>query len=279
MADLLEVDKGTAVAASDAAKGAQQSESLTDDKGQKVSESPADKEEVTLGADGKPVPYDKDPKWKAARKAERFLQQMMKDHEVDDPDDLVYLLKSGKAVHGKLNLDELDDILEEVTTFREYKKVWAQQAEAKRREDEEPNEMADRLTRENEDLKRKLHLRDMDEVRQKDIKTFETTVAASIKELFPEVDHDEREYMKLVLGLGNSAIDANIDDKVALNKSIRGVLKKVEAHDQKIIKDYLEGKSKIPKVPRGEGDVITSEKKIGSLKEARVRLTEMLTPR
>ena len=55
-----------------------------------------------------------DPKYKAASEAASKLENLLKANDVEDVDDLVALLESGKKVHGKVaDLSKIDEILAE----------------------------------------------------------------------------------------------------------------------------------------------------------------------
>ena len=93
----------------------------------------------TLTPEGeKSLPFDKDPKWKAARTAEKALQDIMAANEIENLEDLVQLVIAGKELKGKqLNPDQLDSLLKKAQTLEKYEAYWQQQEEIKRRTEEE----------------------------------------------------------------------------------------------------------------------------------------------
>jgi ribosomal protein L7Ae-like RNA K-turn-binding protein len=226
---------------------------------------------VELGEDGKPLPFDKDPKWKAARQAERTLQGLMTELEVEDVDELKELLLSGKQVSGKVDLAKLDAIIAKAETLEKYEAYWASQEEMARRAEEDPEVTADRLTRENAELKRQSQLKEAAEVNKRSLEDYDRTVKTGVKELLPDLSKDQMEFVLLALGVDNPALDIDLKDKMAVAKAVKSTVKRFDALRQSIIKNALEGKGLIPDIPRGgsgEGPISnTGEPK--TLKESR----------
>lgn len=276
MADLVEVIEETARAASDAAQGGKTLDSSTGDKG---ADKGADPNAPELGDDGKPLPYDKDPKWKAARAAEKTLQSMMKANDVETPEELAELLTSGKAIAGKLDPKDLDTIIEKANTLTKFEKVWAAQEEARKREGESAEETAERLTKEKEALVRQMEQRDSIEGDQKVLKAYNDTVHSGINVAFPDLPDYQKEYISKFLGVDNPAVVVELHDKAAVNKVVRDGIKEFDRFKQRIIKDYLDGKEKVLTVPRTGGGADTgSQQPRTTLKTARQALQERWKP-
>ena len=261
-------DKGTAGVASDATQdGGKGPDSSTGTPGAKSSETPTD--EVELGDDGKPLPFDKNPKWKSARQAEKTLQRLMQANEVDSPEELEELAKTGKLVSGKVDPTYLDEIIAKAETLTKYEAHWAQQAELKRRQDEEPDQTAARLDKENADLKRQLAERDSAEGSKKVLKDFESVVTTGIKSLLPDAPKEQSEFLAEFMGVGNPAVEVDITNKAAVAKVVKEGVRKFEKFKQQIISDYLEGKEKVPVVPRTGGGAQSGTGGIKNLRDAR----------
>lgn len=205
------------------------------------------------GQESKPSPFDKDPRWQSARQAEKTLQGLLTDLEVEDVDELKELLISGKQVSGKLDPAKIDDLITKAETLERYEAYWKTQEEVARRAEEEPEVTADRLTRENVELKREQQARKIAEENKRTLETYDHSVKSGIKELLPDLPKDQMEFVLLALGVDNPALDIEIKDKVAVGRTVKAIAKRFETLKQNIIKGYVEGKEKIPTVPKGGG--------------------------
>lgn len=250
-----------------------------DDKGEKGGKTPAPEVDTN-------VPWNKDKRFtEFLKQKEEFgkkvevLNTIMKDNDVEDLDELRTLLTSGKKVVGKVDVEALDSLLAKAEKLDRYEDYWAQQAELEKRKGEEPDATVARLAREKEVLEGKLRQKEQAESTQQVIATFERAASSAIQELFPTADPHEQEFMKVLLGIGNTAIDADVNDKLATNRAIKGVLKRLETHDEKVIKNYLEGKSGVPKVPRSGEDAIQQPEGIKNMKDARAAMKAVLLGR
>ena len=54
---------------------------------------PAKDAKTDSSTEEKPAPFDKDPRWKSARTAEKKLNDLLKANGIEDPDDLVDLIE------------------------------------------------------------------------------------------------------------------------------------------------------------------------------------------
>lgn len=266
-AELDKIDKGTATGVSDTSQGAQGSDSPTDDQGQDASASPTD--DIDLGDDGKPLPFDKNPKWKSARLAEKNLQRLMRDNEVDDIDDLVELVSSGKKVMGKVDPDALDTIIDKAATLSRYEEYWAQQAEDARRAEEDPDATVARVTRENDELRARMNQQKAVDDNQRALSNYDSFVAAGVREVLPNIPPEQSKFLAEFLGVGNPAVEVDITNKSAVGKVVRDGVKKFEKFKQQIIKDYLAGKETVLNIPRTDTGTTSNTGEIKNLKEAR----------
>jgi hypothetical protein len=263
------VDEKTAAPGSDPGTGGKGPDTPTgDDEGKKALGTPSP-DEVELDENGKPLPFDKHPKWIAARQAEKKLQALMGDNDVETIEDLVELVQSGRKVIGKVNLDSLDTILEESATLRKYQEYWERQKEAERTEGEEPEDRATRLAEENAALKREKAQQVAIEENKKVIETFYSTVRESIKEALPDLPKEQSKFLEEFMGVDNPAVDVDITNKVLLNKAIRNGIKTFEKFKSQIIKDYLAGKEKIVDVQRTDTGGVQKTGEVKTLKDAR----------
>ena len=259
--------ENTAIPGADPGTGGNPSDSPTDDKGQKASDTPTDEQD--LGDDGKPLPFDQNPKWKSARQAEKTLNKLLEDNDVESIDDLVELVQSGRKVVGKVDPDSLDEIIDKASTLDRYNEHWNRERELEAEENEDPDERSERLRRENEQLKRERAMRKAAEDNKRALETFEGQIKSGVSEALPDAPAGQVSFIEEFLTIGNPAVDVDITNKVAVNKAIRDGIKKVEKFKQQIIKDYLAGKEKIIDVKPVDAGGITQPGEVKTLKDAR----------
>ena len=234
--------------------------------------------EVVLDTEGKPLPWDKQPKWIAARQAEKTLQTLLKANDLEDVDDLVTLVESGKVVKGKLaDLNQLDELTTKAAKLDQYEAYWKQQEELQRRDGEAPDETIKRLDRElkaknNAETRKKAEQAEQEEAK-KALGNFDREVTALIKGM--DVPEEHQGIFLELCGVGNQANDIDITDRKAIKKMVADSGKKFEALKQAIIADYLKGKEVIPKVGAVSGAAPVGEKQAKTmLKDARKGLHE-----
>lgn len=245
----------------DEAKNTEAAGAVPADKGQ-VSDSPTEKEgseaksesspdEVVKDKEGKPLPYDQQPKWKKARAAEKKLDSLLKANDLEDPDDLLDLVQRGKMVKGKLaDLNQLDEIIAKANKLNQYETYWASEAEKRRRETEDPETRAERAERERDDLKSEKQRQAFDRQQAENAKAaidgYDSEVKSLIKEM--EMPKDQQGFILEFMGVGNPANDIDITDKKAIKRLVAEAAKKKDSYDQAVIAGYLKGKGQIPKV-------------------------------
>lgn len=218
------------------------------------------------------VPFDKDPRWKAARLAHKKLDELLKVNELTDVEDLAELVQKGKVVKGKLSdLNQLDALIEKAERLDKYEEYWQSEAEKKRREEEDPNQTIARLEAE---LKRR-HLTEQQREEQRvraeqansAIKSYEREVINLVKE--GEIPKEQQGFVLEFFGVGNPANDIDITDRKAIKKLIEEGIKKKETYDQAVIQAYIKGKGEILKIGSASSATITETKPKIFLKDAR----------
>jgi hypothetical protein len=225
------------------------------------------------------VPFDKDPRWKSARIAEKKLQELLKVNELDDPDELVDLVKSGKLVKGKVtDLNQIDGLIAKAQKLDKYEAYWREQEEQKRRQDEDPEQTIKRLERELKGREaaenRKRAEADHVENTKKAITAYEKEVENLIRET--EVPKEQKDFMLEFFGVNNPCNDIDITDRKAIKKLVADGVKKKEAYDQAVIKAYLNSKKDIPKVTTTAGASVDGTKPKIMLKDARKMFLERM---
>jgi hypothetical protein len=218
------------------------------------------------------VPWDKDPRWKSARTAEKKLKDLLKANDLEDADDLVDLVQKGKAVKGKLaDLNQLDEIIEKAAKLDKYESYWREQEEQKRRNVETPDDTIKRLEnqlkgRELAEGRKREQARQVENTKRA-ITAYESEVGNLVHEL--EIPKEQHSFMLELFGVNNPCNDIDITDRKAIKRLVSEGVKKKEAYDQAVIKAYLDTKRETPRVAATAGSGADEKKPKMMLKDAR----------
>ena len=255
-----------------ATAGAEPANTEAKDTTAKAGAEPAKDAKTDPSTEEKPAPFDKDPRWKSARTAEKKLTELLKANGLEDPDDLVDLIQHGKAVKGKLkDLNDLDDLIKDAEEIRRYRPYWQEQQERKRREQEDPEQTMARL--EKELRAREKAERSMEEARRQAesakaaIGNYERDVTGLVQDM--DIPKEQRDFVHKLLGVGNPTNDIDITDRKAVKKVVSDLLKEKEAYDQAVIQSYLNRKGELPKVASSSAAATQENKPKVMLKDAR----------
>jgi hypothetical protein len=224
------------------------------------------------------TPWHNDPRFKDELKLLKVAKSLVEANGLEDVDELAELVASGKKVHGKeVDLNKIDEILEKAKTLDRYNKHWAQQAELNKRQQETPEQTAERYQRENEELKSKFTAKEQADFQAKEAKNQIAFYESSVQEQLDSIEgleKEEKDFLAYALGVGNDCNEINITDKKAIRKLVADSGKKfnnlVKAIGDKAIKNYLDGKKGIPNVPSNDGSATTT--KADPLKSSKSRL-------
>jgi hypothetical protein len=224
------------------------------------------------------LPWHKDERFKEFLKEKKTLesanaklQKLLKDNDLDDPDDLEDLVKSGKVVRGKISdLNSIDDLIAKSARLDSYETYWAEQKKRQEKESEDPTERADRLERQL-DAEKNLHRQEAAMKKQMDdtkraIKGYESEVQSLIKEVGIPKDHEP--FVLELFGVNNPSNDVDITDKKAIKKLVQDGVKRVEAFKQSIIAEYLAEKKGIVKTGQSSESVTGEKTQRMGLKDA-----------
>ena len=233
--------------------------------------------EMVMDKDGKPLPWDQQPKWKEARASAKKLSDLLKANDLEDPDDLVDLVQKGKVVKGKLSdLNQLDSLMEKAERLDKYEAYWRDQEERQRREVEDPSQTIARLEHA---LRQKNIAEQTKEKQQADVEhakqaisSYEREVSSLVKEVVES--KDQQGFVLEFFGVGNPANDIDITDRKAIKKLIEDGIKKKNAYDQAIIQAYIKGKIEIPKMSSSSTAPTSETKPKIMLKDARKLFSE-----
>jgi hypothetical protein len=233
-------------------------------------DSSTDKKEDAKSDSSTDKPWSQDPRFREdneAYKLGKSIKALMDANELDDPDDLVELIESGKKVRGKkVDLDNLDEIAKKAATLDEYETYWKQQDELRKQNEETPEQTIARLKKERDDAVGKQRQKENSERESKEAKQAVQFYESEVKNLISTSDEklsdDEKAFISWSLGVGNECNEIQITDRKAIKRVIYDGVKKynnlVKTIKESAIKDYLAGKEGIPKVPGTDGTVATS---------------------
>jgi len=204
------------------------------------------------------------------------IEELLDEYGLDSPDELKEFVSGLAEMRGKIGDTDLDTLLENTKTLQQYQENWKAQEEEKRRESETPEQTIARLEKEKKDLQKQNMTQAQ---RQQAAKAAERalsefndtieTVIAGAESLPKEYQNFARKFM----GVNNPMNEVDITDRAAVRRVGKANLKEFAKFEQAVIKNYLAGKTKIPKVtttepaPGSTGDSARANPK--NLKEAK----------
>lgn len=214
--------------------------------------------------DDKPAPYDQDPKWLAARAAEKSLQEILSDSDIEDVEALKVMLKNGMTITEILGDRDAKQLIQDADTLKKYQEYWAEQERLKEEEDLDPDERAEKYKGELADVKRKQADKETEAGRvtaaKAAIENYNSRIGNIIEK--QSFDEDTAEIAKMFLGVNNPFNDVDISDMKAVKdmatKGAERFTKFLTGVRQKAIDEYAAGKSKIipitaTETPKGPG--------------------------
>ena len=85
---------------------------------------PTGEEEETTETEEKPAPYDQDPKWLAARAAEKSLNDILLEHDIEDVDALKVMLNNDMKLSEILGDRDAKQLIQDADTLKQYQEYW-----------------------------------------------------------------------------------------------------------------------------------------------------------
>lgn len=183
------------------------------------------------------------------------VEEILDEYGLESADDLKEFIADLSKMKGKIGENDLDTLIENTKTLKRYQTQWAEQEEAKRREDETPEETIKRLEKEKKDLQTKSAKR---ENQQKAAQAAEHALAefnetvTSVAKNAKELPKEYRPFLSEFMGVDNPINEVDITDKAAVRRLTKDGVKKLLAFEQAVIKRYRDGKTAIPKVTETE---------------------------
>jgi len=224
----------------------------------------------------KPAPYDQDPKWLAARQAEKSLQEILGDNDIEDVEELKAMLKTGMTIKEIVGDRDAKQLIQDADTLKKYNEYWAEQKRKEEEEDLDPDERADKYKRELDSFKKQQADRKAEKEKVKAgeqaIESFNNRVESVIEK--HSLDEGAAEIARMFVGVNNPFNTVDIFDKKAVlkvaNDGVEKFTKFISSVKQAAIDEYAAGKSRIIPITPTDAPKGTSVKKKTLPKDASV---------
>lgn len=206
-------------------------------------------------------------------KQNQFIESLLVEFDLETPEELLDFVGSLAEINEKLEGEDVDDLLANKDLMLKYQKAWAAQDAAKLEEGETQEETIARLKKEKSDVEMKMakgRAREKEaKEAQKALSTFNSTVNKTIRGI-KEIPQAYRPFLSLFMGVDNPINDVDLGDKGKVIDLTKKGAKQLLEFEQAVIKRYLDGKAKVPKVDTASETSNTEEpKKVKNLSEAR----------
>jgi len=216
-----------------------------------ASEKPAGEPTGEPAGDEKPAPYDKDPKWLAARAAEKSLQEILSDNDIEDVEELKTMLKSGLTIKEIVGDRDAKQLIQDADTLKNYNAYWAEQERLKEDEDLDPDKRAEKYKTKLEDYEREQSDKQAEKAKieagKQAIENYNGRIESLIEK--QSLDGESAEIAKMFLGVNNPFNNVDISDPKAVKAMATEGIAKFSTFLEKVrqtaIDDYAAGKSKI----------------------------------
>jgi hypothetical protein len=235
----------------------------------------------------KDKPWNKDPRfqkdnaeYKERVKAYETVKKIMTDNDLDSLEDLVDHVESGKKVIGKItDLENIDELIAKAQKLDQWTEYYARQAEIEKEQAETSEETIARLKKERAQMEQRLTQDTAAREGEALIKDFSKTVESTVNEVFEDLPETQKQFITEFFGVNNPFAVIDIGDKRAIKKMVSEGKKKFEtlkmAIEDKAIKDYVDGKRKIPVVSK-TGESTSPQTIRKTMKTARAAMHERL---
>lgn len=197
----------------------------------------------------KPPPYDQDPKWKAARAAQKSLDDVLKANEFESIEDLKAAVDSGKTLQELLGDRDANQLIKDAAELKEIKAYWLEQEAVKKEEEEEPADTVERLKREKKELELQYSQKDAKEKEAKEIQATVDRFGKTVKKAVEDAgfEGESAEIAELFLGSNNPFNEVDITDPKAVKEMAKSGAEKLQRFianvKQQAVDDYAKGKS------------------------------------
>jgi hypothetical protein len=183
--------------------------------------------------------------------AKADLSAVLEKHGYATMDDLEADLASNKELAKKIEDKDLDEIFAKAELLDKYNAYWAEQEAKKQEEGETPEQTIARLKKEKQEILDKQNQEQRSKEERDKVKvaiaTYNTEVETSIEQ-DKDIPKEFKGFAKVFMGVGNPALDVDINNKAAVRKMTKELSKRLIEFTQLVIKTYRDGKLAIPNV-------------------------------
>lgn len=157
------------------------------------------------------------------------------------------LVDSDKSLKDLLGDRKLEDVLEKAGKLEEYESQWKIDDEAKKREDETPEDtiarldqqIADSNTKQNNQESASREKVEADEA----LSAYDTNVESVISS--NDIPDSHKAFLKGILQSSNPAMSVDISNKADVGKMVKEMVSQLKSFNDGVIKDYTDGKGGI----------------------------------
>jgi hypothetical protein len=239
---------------------------------EKVSDDKGEGSEV-LDEDGKPLPFDKHPKWQSARAAEKRVNDILEKAGLESLDDLESEIDSGRSIKEVLGQKDANQLIKDANRLKEIEAYWAEQEQLKLEEEEEPEDTIARLKKEKAEIKNSVQQSRKVEAEQKAaieaLDKFADVVDISVTKA--GFEGEKADLVKEFLGVDNAFNEVDISDPNAVRGMVNSGIKKlgqiIKTIEQNAVDAYAKGKGEIIPISPSEPAPDTKPGKKVPLKE------------
>ena len=227
----------------------------------KTAEKAAGKEDGKKSGEGdddsKPLPYDQDPKWKAARAAQAKMEDILEKHGLDSFEELDDLIAGGSSISeilgardAKTITDKTKQLIKDAEYLKEVKAYWAEQEAQKQKDELTPEERAEMSEKQLKEYKQAQADKEAKAAEDQSIKqALESYTGQADKAIeVSGLEGEDAAMAKLFLGVDNPFNEVDITDKKAVKEMAKVNTAKFKTYldsvRQSAVDEYAKGKSK-----------------------------------
>ncbi len=172
---------------------------------------------------------------------------------VESLDDVKAVIESNRALQESLGERDLKDVLAKAEKLAELEKGWAEDDEKNLRAEESPEETIARLDAKLTEVEgqhtSELATQVEAQAAQKVVEQYDTVIEDTVKAA--DLNDSQREFLTSVLKSDNPTNSIDIASKVDVTKMTSSMVDALKSFTDQVVKDYVDGKTKVPVVPPG----------------------------
>jgi len=183
----------------------------------------------------------------------KTVKSLLDEYEISSPEDLKDFVGRLATLKDQMGDADLEELKANSDLLKRYQKAWASEKEKEKEDGETPEQTIDRLKREKRVDRDKLKAKDAEQEEAREdkalLKSFNNTVKSTVKAQadLPAAYHG---ILTEFLGIDNEIHEIDLNDKAAIKRVTKAATKKIMDFEQSVIKRYLAGKAKVPKITK-----------------------------